>query len=114
MQNNEKIPYYINQAILDVKDSIDENELDNIKKSHNLNDNWLEHFVEENIIKLITDRNDLHIGNVLLKKTTRKTIDYKDFGQLETFNYIPILIDYDRSIIKKSNTYSIKHIRISN
>ena len=47
--------------------------------------------------------NDLHIGNVLLKKTTRKTIDYKDFGQLETFNYIPIIIDYDRSIIKKTD-----------
>ena len=50
--------------------------------------------------------NDLHIGNVLIKQTTRKTIDYKEFGQLETFNYIPIIIDYDRSIIKQTNDFS--------
>ncbi len=50
--------------------------------------------------------NDLHIGNVLIKQTTRKTIDYKEFGQLDTFNYIPIIIDYDRSIIKQTNEFS--------
>lgn len=48
---------------------------------------------------------DLHIGNVLIKHTTRKNIDYKEFGHLETFNYIPIIIDYDRSIIKQSNDF---------
>lgn len=47
--------------------------------------------------------NDLHIGNVLLKKTTRKIIDYKNFGQLETFSFLPIIIDYDRSIIKSND-----------
>lgn len=49
--------------------------------------------------------NDLHIGNVLITHTIRKTIDYKEFGNLETFNYIPIIIDYDRSIIKQTNDF---------
>ena len=57
-------------------------------------------------LKLGFIHNDLHIGNVLIKQTTRKTIDYKEFGQLETFNYIPIIIDYDRSIIKQTNDFS--------
>ena len=54
-------------------------------------------------IKIGFVHNDLHYGNVLLQKSTRKNIDYEDFGQLETFGFIPVIIDYDKSIIKKND-----------
>jgi hypothetical protein len=46
---------------------------------------------------------DLHLGNVLIHKTTRKEIYYGEFGSLECIGYIPIIMDYDRSIIDKDN-----------
>lgn len=56
--------------------------------------------------------NDLHYGNVLLKKTKRKEINYKEFGKLEVNGLLPIIIDYDRSIIY--NTQNIQKIDLYN
>ena len=47
--------------------------------------------------------NDLHFGNVLLQPTRRKNIDYGEFGELEVFGIIPVIMDYDRSIIYETN-----------
>jgi hypothetical protein len=47
---------------------------------------------------------DLHPGNVLLKKTTRKEISYGPFGTLSCVGgIIPILMDYDRAKIDNTN-----------
>lgn len=46
---------------------------------------------------------DLHLGNVMLEKTRRKKIDYGEFGSLECFAYIPVIMDYDASTINKNN-----------
>ena len=46
--------------------------------------------------------NDLHKDNVLLKKTTRKTISYDELGELDVFGFIPIIMDYDKSFMKSS------------
>jgi hypothetical protein len=41
-----------------------ENIYENITKAYNLNDNWLNEFIEEVLVKRITLRRDLHIGNI--------------------------------------------------
>jgi hypothetical protein len=42
---------------------------------------------------------DLHLGNVMIKKTSRKKISYGEFGDLECMGFIPVIMDYDRSSI---------------
>jgi len=44
---------------------------------------------------------DLHTHNILMQNTKRKSIYYDGFGELEVFGLIPIIMDYDMSIIKK-------------
>lgn len=41
---------------------------------------------------------DLHLGNVLMKMSKRKTVSYDDFGELAVLGYLPIIMDFDRSI----------------
>lgn len=50
---------------------------------------------------------DLHLGNILLKKTTRKEISYGEFGTLECIGYIPIIMDYDKSLIQNNTYYMV-------
>ena len=55
---------------------------------------------------------DLHLGNILLQKTTRKEILYGEFGSLECMGLIPVIMDYDKSIINKDN-YSLVYYDIN-
>ena len=43
---------------------------------------------------------DFHLGNILLKKTQRTEITYGDIS-LETFGYIPVIMDFDKSILQE-------------
>ena len=40
---------------------------------------------------------DIHLGNILLKKTTRKEISYGEYGSLELNGVLPIIMDFDKS-----------------
>lgn len=40
---------------------------------------------------------DLHLGNILLKKTQRKEISYGEYGTLEAHCVIPVIMDFDKS-----------------
>ena len=42
---------------------------------------------------------DTHLGNIMLKKTKRHTITYNEFGNLDVMGLMPIIMDYDRSVI---------------
>ncbi len=53
---------------------------------------------------------DLHMHNILLQNTKRKTVSYDTFGELEVFGLIPIIMDYDMSIIKISTTTGYEDI----
>ena len=55
---------------------------------------------------------DLHLGNILLYKTTRKQVSYGDFGILECMGILPVILDYDKSIIAKDN-YSLVYYDIN-
>jgi hypothetical protein len=46
---------------------------------------------------------DLHLGNIVMKKTKRKEIDYGEYGILECLGFIPIIMDYDKSLIKEDS-----------
>lgn len=46
---------------------------------------------------------DLHLGNVLLKKTKRKNINYGELGSLKCMGIIPVIMDYDKSYIKEKS-----------
>jgi hypothetical protein len=46
---------------------------------------------------------NLHIDNVRLIKTDRKYIDYAEFGKLELYGIMPVIMDYDLSIIGSTN-----------
>ena len=46
---------------------------------------------------------DLHLGNILLKKTKRKEIIYGDLGNLELMGIHPVIMDYDKSIIQRNS-----------
>ena len=49
---------------------------------------------------------DLHLGNVLLKKTTRNEISYGEYGTLEVNGFLPIIMDFDKSVfIEKYDRY---------
>lgn len=55
---------------------------------------------------------DLHLGNILLQKTSRKEISYGEFGSLECMGFLPVIMDYDKSIINKDN-YSLVYYDIN-
>lgn len=40
---------------------------------------------------------DLHLGNVLLKKSNRKEITYGDYGSLQVLGLMPVIMDFDKS-----------------
>lgn len=42
---------------------------------------------------------DLHLGNILMKRSTRKEISYGDYGILPCLGYIPVILDFDRSVL---------------
>jgi len=50
---------------------------------------------------------DLHLGNVLLKKTKRKEILYGELGSLELMGILPVIMDYDKSIIQDNSLYLV-------
>jgi len=50
---------------------------------------------------------DLHLGNVLLKKTKRKEILYGELGSLELMGILPVIMDYDKSIIQRDSLYLV-------
>jgi len=50
---------------------------------------------------------DLHLGNVLLKKTKRKEILYGELGSLELMGILPVIMDYDKSIIQRDSSYLV-------
>jgi serine/threonine protein kinase len=43
--------------------------------------------------------NDLHLHNIMLKKTTKKNVSYKTGGTIETNGFLAKIIDFDRSFI---------------
>jgi serine/threonine protein kinase len=43
--------------------------------------------------------NDLHLNNIMLKKTTKKNVSYKTGGIIETNGFLAKIIDFDRSFI---------------
>jgi serine/threonine protein kinase len=45
---------------------------------------------------------DTHLGNILLKKTTKQSILYNK-TEIETNNMLPIIMDFDRSTINKES-----------
>jgi hypothetical protein len=49
---------------------------------------------------------DLHLGNILLKKSQRKEVVYGDFGTLEILGVLPVIMDFERSRFVE-NHYSI-------
>jgi hypothetical protein len=52
---------------------------------------------------------DLHVGNVLLKKTNRKEISYGEFGTLNTMGLIPVIMDFDKSKFIETGKYNLYH-----
>jgi hypothetical protein len=40
---------------------------------------------------------DLHLGNILLKRSTRTQIKYDNFGQLDVLGVLPIIMDFEKS-----------------
>jgi hypothetical protein len=40
---------------------------------------------------------DLHLGNILLKKTQCKEISYGEYGTLDVHGIIPVIMDFDKS-----------------
>jgi len=47
--------------------------------------------------------NDLHLGNIMLKKSRQSKISYGEFSSLDCMGIIPIIMDFDRSIIQENN-----------
>ena len=50
---------------------------------------------------------DLHLGNILLKKTKKKQISYGEFGNLEVFGILPVIMDYEDSVFNMRNKRAI-------
>ena len=48
---------------------------------------------------------DLHLGNILLKKTTRQSVSYGDLGTLELQGLLPIIMDFEKSHFVEDNSY---------
>jgi hypothetical protein len=52
---------------------------------------------------------DLHLGNVLLKKSKCKEISYGEFGTLEVTGLTPVIMDFDKSTFTETDKYSLYH-----
>jgi serine/threonine protein kinase len=50
---------------------------------------------------------DLHLGNILLKKTQKKKISYGELGSLEVFGIIPVIMDYEDSVFHIHNKKAV-------
>ena len=77
-------------------------------KWNKFNNNILNNVLKHVIMSLCYARNkigfvhrDLHTHNILMQNTKRKSISYDEFGELEVLGLLPIIMDYDMSIIKK-------------
>ena len=60
---------------------------------------------------------DLHIDNVRLVKTKRQHVDYEEFGRLELYAIMPVIMDYNLSLInstKYSDVYKFDILRYIN
>jgi len=50
---------------------------------------------------------DLHLGNILLNQTQKKKITYGEFGSIEVFGIIPVIMDYEDSVFNLGNKKAI-------
>jgi hypothetical protein len=50
---------------------------------------------------------DLHLGNILLKQTQKKQIVYGEFGSMELFGIIPVIMDYEDSVFNVNNKKAV-------
>ena len=50
---------------------------------------------------------DLHLGNILIKRTQKKQITYGKFGSLEVFGIIPVIMDYEDSVFNIQNKRAV-------
>lgn len=88
---------------------VKEGQIDKWKWNRN-NFNTLKNILKHIIMSLLYSHiqigfihRDLHLGNILLKKTKKKNISYGDLGTLEIIgDLIPIIMDYDRSTISSN------------
>lgn len=76
------------------------------RENFNLMKNIMKHAIKtlfhaKNTLEFI--HADTNLGNILLKKTKRKTISYGDFGDLEVFGLIPVFMDFERSQFVDNN-----------
>ena len=62
-KEHKELNQYINEFISTVDDQ-DNKYMEQYTKELNLNKKWFERFVEEVLIKIITKREDLHLGNL--------------------------------------------------
>ena len=54
---------------------------------------------------------DIHLGNILMKQSKRKEICYGEFGNLEVIGYIPLIMDFDKSVfVEKYDKYVYEDI----
>jgi len=54
---------------------------------------------------------DLHLGNILLKRTDRVEISYGEFGKVETMGIIPVIMDFEKSrFVEDNQLYVYKEI----
>lgn len=53
---------------------------------------------------------DLHLGNVLMKDCELGAVSYGNFGELDVLGYIPIIMDFDRSIFVEADKLAYEDI----
>jgi hypothetical protein len=66
-KNNHKIKSYLDSESNKIKEYIEYNykdQIENIESAEELNKDWVKNLVEEILFKFITDRADLHLGNL--------------------------------------------------
>jgi hypothetical protein len=50
---------------------------------------------------------DLHLHNVIIVRSRRRHISYGEYGTLPVAEFIPIIMDYDRSIVNSSKPHDV-------
>lgn len=45
--------------------------------------------------------NDMHLDNVMMKPTKRISITYQDGTEIQTYGFLALLIDFDRSLVDR-------------
>ncbi len=66
-KNNHKIKSYLDSESNKIKEYIEYNykdQIENIESAEDLNKDWVKNLVDEMLFKFITDRGDLHLGNL--------------------------------------------------